>query len=125
MSVAALDHCFSQSVPCVRYRHGQCQCAREERVLRHVAAGQPYPAFTAEECDWCKQQIVSVAGYREPDAEVPAMNVAILIVPGVLDAQHNQTFSHDARVRFAESASGCRDVQMTPIDLLLRRWLGR
>lgn len=76
MNIVAPDDCFLLSVPCVCYAHSECQCAREERVLRHVAAGNSYPAFTAEERHWCKQQIVSVEGYDERDAEGSDPDVA-------------------------------------------------
>lgn len=45
-----------------------CACGFQERALRAVIAGQ-YRPMTPDERAWCKQEITSVDGYTEKDAE--------------------------------------------------------
>lgn len=67
---------FWDSAPCCQGPEAEgCACAREERALRAIIAGE-YRPMTQAERDWCRGEIVAVEGYNAKDAEGSDADVA-------------------------------------------------
>jgi hypothetical protein len=67
---------FWDSAPCCQGPEAEgCACAREERALRAIIAGE-YRQMTPAERDWCHNEIVSVEGYTADQAEGDDKDVA-------------------------------------------------
>jgi len=83
--VTSEQQLFRDSAPCCQGPEAEgCACAREERALRAIIAGE-YRQMTQAERDWCRDEIARVEGYSEKDADGSDVDVAHTVLSAWTD----------------------------------------